>query len=164
MATSSRSGARSGRAAIGSRATSSLSLISIRQRRHWRSAPGCCHSDRQDTVCSFSSPTPSTMDFAAFKRSLGSDEPPTGIAPAILGLWWDAKGNWERAHEAAQEREDGPGCWVHAYLHRKEGDLENAAYWYRRAGRTAPDIALSKEWERIALALLEGASWQPRAG
>jgi hypothetical protein len=97
-------------------------------------------------------------DYATFKRSLSSSEPPDGLHSAILGLWWDANGNWDKAHDAAQQREDGPGCWVHAYLHRKEGDLANAEYWYRRAGRTAPDISLSDEWEQIARALLDGAA------
>ena len=95
------------------------------------------------------------MNLAAFKRSLDSEDPPTGISTAILGLWWDAKGHWDQAHDAAQKGEDSPGRWVHAYLHRKEGDLGNAAYWYRRAGRAMPDIPLGKEWEQIALALLE---------
>ena len=94
-------------------------------------------------------------DFAAFKRSLASENPPTGIGSALLGLWWDAKGNWDKAHDSAQQREDGAGCWVHAYLHRKEGDLTNAEYWYRRAGRAVPDIPLNKEWEQIAKALLD---------
>ena len=95
------------------------------------------------------------MDFAAFKRSLDSDELPAGMSAAVRCLWWDAKGHWDKAHDAAQEYEDGPGCWVHAYLHRKEGDLENAGYWYRRAGRSMPDSSLNKEWEEIVSALLD---------
>jgi hypothetical protein len=68
---------------------------------------------------------------------------------ALLALWWDAKGDWERAHEIAQEVEGADGAWVHAYLHRKEGDLGNAAYWYRRAGRAMASGDLRVEWEGI---------------
>ena len=93
--------------------------------------------------------------FAAFKRSLASETPPAGISAALLGLWWGAKGNWDRAHDAAQQREDGPACWVHAYLHRKEGDRANADYWYRRAARAAPDVSVDKEWEQITRAVLD---------
>ena len=96
-----------------------------------------------------------SMNFATFKRSVDSEDPPVDISAAALGLWWDAKGHWDKAHDAAQKCEDGSGSWVHAYLHRKEGDLENASYWYRRAGRTMPDIRLSKEWELIVISLLE---------
>ena len=97
------------------------------------------------------------MDFETFKQCLDRGEPPIGMSGALMGLWWDAKGNWDKAHDAAQEREDGPGCWVHAYLHRKEGDLANAEYWYRRAGQSAPQIPLRHEWEQITLVLLDQA-------
>jgi hypothetical protein len=72
----------------------------------------------------------------------------------LLALWWDAKGDWERAHEIAQDVEGADGAWVHAYLHRKEGDLGNAAYWYRRAGRAAGGGDLRVEWEGIVGELL----------
>lgn len=68
---------------------------------------------------------------------------------ALLALWWDGKGDWERAHEIAQDVPDADGAWVHAYLHRKEGDLGNAAYWYRRAGRGVASGDLRTEWEGI---------------
>ena len=97
------------------------------------------------------------MDVAGFKASLAQERPPRGISAALAGLWWDAKGNWTEAHEAAQRQEDAAGAWVHAYLHRKEGDLENARYWYRRAGKPAATTALTREWETIAEALLESA-------
>jgi len=67
----------------------------------------------------------------------------------LLALWWDAKGDWNKAHEVAQEVEAADGAWVHAYLHRKEGDQGNAAYWYRRAGRPIAKGDLRDEWERI---------------
>ena len=69
-----------------------------------------------------------------FRSSLTATEPPTGLTPALAGLWWDAKGDWTRAHESAQQDEGPEGSWVHAYLHRKEGDQDNAAYWHSRAG------------------------------
>ena len=73
---------------------------------------------------------------------------------ALLALWWDAKGDWERAHEIAQDVSGADGAWVHAYLHRKEGDLGNAAYWYRRAGREVATGDLRVEWEGIVGELL----------
>jgi len=66
----------------------------------------------------------------------------------------DAKGDWNKAHNCAQAQEDAIGAWVHAYLHRKEGDMSNAGGWYRRAGKTAAEGALEREWETIAAALL----------
>ncbi|MBS1798370.1 MAG: hypothetical protein JSS95_00950 [Acidobacteria bacterium] len=72
----------------------------------------------------------------------------------LLALWLDAKGDWNRAHEIAQEVAGPDGAWVHAYLHRKESDLGNAAYWYARAGRAVEKGDLSAEWERIAIELL----------
>ena len=68
---------------------------------------------------------------------------------ALLALWWDAKGDWERAHEIAQDVSGADGAWVHAYLHRKEGDLGNAGYWYRQAGRPVGAGDLKVEWEGI---------------
>ena len=69
-----------------------------------------------------------------FHQSLTSAKPPAELTLAVAGLWWDAKGDWTRAHELAQQDEGRDGSWVHAYLHRKEGDQSNAVYWYRRAG------------------------------
>jgi hypothetical protein len=80
--------------------------------------------------------------------------PPDQLEGLLLALWWDAKGDWNRAHEIAQDVSGADGAWVHAYLHRKEGDLGNAAYWYARAGRPVAKDDLSAEWERIAVALL----------
>jgi hypothetical protein len=72
----------------------------------------------------------------------------------LLALWWDAKGDWSRAHEIAQDIGGADGAWVHAYLHRKEGDTGNAAYWYRRAGRAVGRGDLNEEWEQIVRSLL----------
>ncbi|MBI3709363.1 MAG: hypothetical protein HY246_17045 [Proteobacteria bacterium] len=95
------------------------------------------------------------MDLKSFKRSVSSTAPPAGVGPAVQGLWWDAKGDWDKAHDCAQAQDDEIGAWVHAYLHRKEGDASNAGYWYRRAGKTAATGALAAEWDAIARALLK---------
>jgi hypothetical protein len=97
------------------------------------------------------------MDFQHFKKSVAAKAPPGGLSPAALALWWDAKGDWDKAHASAQEGEDKAGAWVHAYLHRKEGDLSNAGYWYRRAGKAVATSALEAEWEAIARALLKNS-------
>ena len=94
------------------------------------------------------------MNLEDFRRSLAHHEPPEAISHALAGLWWDAKGDWRKAHESAQQDEGTPGAWVHAYLHRKEGDSSNAAYWYRRAGKTPSRKSLEDEWTEITAALL----------
>ena len=94
------------------------------------------------------------MDLAVFKASLAHATPPQGLEPALAALWQLAKGNWQSAHELAQSQEDARGSWVHAHLHRVEGDAANAGYWYRRAGRPHSPAPLPQEWEEIAAALL----------
>lgn len=94
------------------------------------------------------------MDLAAFRASLSASAPPPRATPALRALWLDAKGDWDGAHEAAQADGGGDGDWVHAYLHRKEGDVGNAGYWYRRAGRPVSKAPLAEEWAAIAVALL----------
>ena len=83
-----------------------------------------------------------------------AEGPPPDLAPPLLALWWDARGDWAAAHEAAQAGEDATSAWVHAYLHRREGDLSNAGYWYRRAGKVMPAGTLDEEWRALATALL----------
>lgn len=95
------------------------------------------------------------MSFDEFRRSLTATEPPPGLSDALFALWWDAKGDWERAHESAQEDKTRNGSWVHAYLHRKEGDHSNAGYWYSRAGKPVCWESLESEWISIARTLLE---------
>jgi hypothetical protein len=73
---------------------------------------------------------------------------------ALLALWWDAKGDWARAHEIAQDVGGADGAWVHAYLHRREGDLSNAGYWYRQAGKRVATGDLRVEWEAMVQELL----------
>jgi hypothetical protein len=94
------------------------------------------------------------MTLDDFKRRVSATVPPENISPALRALWHDARGDWESAHGVAQAIEDESGAWVHAYLHRKEGDATNAAYWYRRARKPVATDALSEEWERIVSALL----------
>lgn len=94
------------------------------------------------------------MDLAAFRTSLAGDAPPDGLGLALQALWWEAKGDWDKAHECAQAKEDPAGCWVHAYLHRRGGDFGNAGYWYRRAGKPAATVTLEEEWGAIAGNLL----------
>ncbi len=94
------------------------------------------------------------MTVDEFRATLAADAPPPHLGRPLVALWHDAKGDWDTAHRVAQDVDDECGAWVHAYLHRKEGDASNAAYWYRRAGRPIARVALDKEWEHIAAALL----------
>lgn len=94
------------------------------------------------------------MTFEDFSSSLSEATPPDGLNPVQQALWEDAKGNWERAHQLVQDERTTEAAWVHAYLHRKEGDLANASYWYGRCGRPVCSDALDKEWERIVRAVL----------
>ena len=94
------------------------------------------------------------MTLDEFKRTVAAPAPPADISPALRALWHDARGDWNAAHDAAQSVAGDRGAWVHAYLHRKEGDAANAAYWYRRAGQPVATDPLDREWERIATALL----------
>ncbi|WP_298741835.1 hypothetical protein [uncultured Chitinophaga sp.] len=94
------------------------------------------------------------MTISAFKATLGNPAPPEGLSAPLQAMWWDGKGNWDRAHDIAQDIENGTGSWIHAYLHRKEGDRSNAAYWYSRAGKSMPFSTLEEEWEQLVTALL----------
>src|SRR5947209_10229888 len=97
------------------------------------------------------------MTLQQFRDSLRGDTPPRELSVALAGLWWDAKGDWTRAHESAQQDEGPSGAWVHAYLHRKEGDISNAEYWYNRAGKKHSSVSFEIEWEKIAKALLKAS-------
>jgi hypothetical protein len=96
----------------------------------------------------------SCVTLAEFTRTTSEDTPPSALSPDLLALWHDAKGNWAGAHEVAQNIEGATGAWIHAYLHRKEGDLGNAGYWYRRANKPECREPLDSEWNQIATALL----------
>ena len=94
------------------------------------------------------------MTLREFQHSLQSPTPPANLSPALLALWHDGRGDWDRAHDVAQDIHDAAGSHVHAYLHRKEGDESNAGYWYRRAGVTPASGALDDEWRAMVEALL----------
>ena len=94
------------------------------------------------------------MDLDTFKASLAGAAPPAGVAGTLKALWHLAKGDWHAAHALAQAADDADGAWVHAHLHRVEGDEANAGYWYRRANRPHPKASLQAEWDEIAAALL----------
>jgi hypothetical protein len=94
------------------------------------------------------------MTLHDFKATLDGPRPPERLPPLLTALWLDAKGDWEGAHRVAQDVESDDGAWVHAYLHRKEGDASNAGYWYRRAGKPAAQVALAQEWDDLVSALL----------
>jgi hypothetical protein len=95
------------------------------------------------------------LDLPAFRATLPDDAPPSGLGLPLLALWWSGKGQWNKAHKLVQDDESGEGAWVHAYLHRLEGDPSNAEYWYRRAGRSVPHCELDVEWAEIADTLLK---------
>jgi hypothetical protein len=99
------------------------------------------------------------MTFADFLSSTEKrNSPPSGLSKPLLALWHDRRGEWDEAHTLAQDAGGKEGDWVHAYLHRKEGDQTNAAYWYRLAGRPVSRHALPDEWREIAQELLENTA------
>lgn len=94
------------------------------------------------------------MNVADFIASLDGAAPAPELSAPLAGLWWAAKGDWDRAHQIVQDDSGREAAWVHAYLHRVEGDLGNAGYWYRQAGQVAAKDSLEAEWQRIAATLL----------
>lgn len=94
------------------------------------------------------------MTIDEFKESLLLPSAPQVISNHLKALWYDAKGNWEKAHTIIQDIEDKNAAWIHAYLHRKEGDIFNADYWYSRAGRKRPALSLQEEWETMVEKLI----------
>lgn len=94
------------------------------------------------------------MNFEQFKQTLSLKDPPDSLSIYLKALWFDGNEDWEKAHNIIQDAEDVNASWIHAYLHRKEGDTSNADYWYRRAGRKRPTAGLHDEWEDIVKALI----------
>jgi hypothetical protein len=94
------------------------------------------------------------MTITEFKDSLKQSSPPSQLNNLLQALWYDANGDWEAAHNVAQDIHSKEGSWIHAYLHRKEGDLGNASYWYLRANQPVSNKSLTEEWEEIAKAML----------
>ena len=94
------------------------------------------------------------MNVKEFRASVAEGAPRAGLSVPQVALWWDAKGDWARAHELVDELETGDGMAVHAYLHRKEGSTSNAEYWYERVGRGFERPTFDAEWEALVQALL----------
>ena len=95
------------------------------------------------------------MTFEQFQQSRSQPSPPSAISEHLKALWYDGKGDWEQSHNIIQDIGDADAAWIHAYLHRKEGDVGNADYWYRRAGKKRPAVSLEEEWETIAKKIIE---------
>ena len=89
-----------------------------------------------------------------FKNTLAGNTPADNLSVYLKALWFDAKGEWEKAHTLIQDVPDKTAAWIHAYLHRKEGDVWNADYWYTKANRKRPSLSLEQEWEEIVSSLL----------
>lgn len=95
---------------------------------------------------------------SAFRQSLADHDPPRDKSLPLQALWWAAKGDWNKAHAIAQNDESADAAWVHAYLHRVEGDSANARYWYAQAGRPPATAGIEAEWDTIVATLLGGAA------
>ena len=89
-----------------------------------------------------------------FKQSLNLAQPVNGLPVQLKSLWYDGKGDWQKAHAEVDHLNDESSAWVHAYLHRKEGDSRNADYWYHKARQIRPNVSLKEEWEQLVLQLL----------
>ena len=94
------------------------------------------------------------MNIDGFIKSVDNEGPPPDLSGTLNSLWWDKKGDWDKAHAIAQDIPTVQGSAVHAYLHREEGVLWNADYWYSRAGRMRPDMSLEEEWRRLVEEML----------
>lgn len=95
---------------------------------------------------------------ASFKNSLTNESPNSSFSPVLKSLWYDCKGDWEKAHAQVDQLKDKHSAWVHAYLHRKEGDVWNADYWYTKANKKRPSISLEEEWEYLVSAFISNES------
>lgn len=104
---------------------------------------------------------PVVMTLDEFNQTLLREEPPADLMPALLALWWSGKDDWETAHRIVMDATDKESAWVHAYLHRVEGDLANASYWYRQAKRSVATGPTVSEWETIAAKLIQDHRTRP---
>lgn len=95
------------------------------------------------------------MTIQDFKNSLQQSAAPKELDDVQQALWYDGKGNWDKAHAMIQDNNDSKSAWIHAYLHRKEGDTFNAQYWYTRAGKEMPQTTLQEEWENLVDVLVK---------
>jgi hypothetical protein len=94
------------------------------------------------------------MNLTDFNESISSNNPQAEMSVYLKALWYDAKDDWDKAHQLIQDLHDRNASWIHAYLHRKEGDIGNADYWYNKAGKKRPAISLPEEWEHIVAVFL----------
>lgn len=94
------------------------------------------------------------MNFKEYLNCIANQSPPSQLSETLTSLWWDKKGNWDTAHTIAQDIATKEGSAIHAYLHREEGVLWNADYWYTRAGRKRPSISLEDEWKLLVQEML----------
>jgi len=90
-----------------------------------------------------------------FKESLNLEQPASELSVQLRSLWYDGKGDWHQAHAQVDQLSDQVSAWVHAYLHRKEGDIWNADYWYNKARQKRPNLSLQEEWEQLVLQFLD---------
>lgn len=97
------------------------------------------------------------MTYDEFIKSLSGNQPPQKISAELKALWFDGKDDWESSHNIAQDINDRNGSWIHAYLHRKEGDIFNARYWYSKAGKNEPAQSLEEEWEALVKNFIQQA-------
>jgi hypothetical protein len=95
------------------------------------------------------------VKLADFKQTLSRSEPPAKVPKSLAAMWWAGKGDWNEAHRLVMDADGQDAAWIHAYLHRVEGDLDNARYWYREAHRRPADGPFQQEWEQIVSALLD---------
>ena len=95
------------------------------------------------------------MTLEEFVSTIQDDNPPAGLQPLLLALWYDGHGNWDKSHQITQDIESREAAHIHAYLHRKEGDIWNADYWYKRAGAKRPFVSLETEWKSLVEHLLQ---------
>ena len=95
------------------------------------------------------------MNLADFSQSLTDNQPPISISIYLQSLWWDGKENWEKSHQLIQDLPDKKAAWIHAYLHRKEGDVWNADYWYNRAGKKRPSCSLQEKWTSLVNEMMD---------
>lgn len=95
------------------------------------------------------------MTYGEFIKSFSDNQPPQNLSAVLKALWYDGKDDWESSHNIAQDIHDKNGSWIHAYLHRKEGDISNARYWYSMAGKKEPSMSLSEEWEYLVKQFIE---------
>jgi hypothetical protein len=102
-------------------------------------------------------PAKTVASLADFRASLSGAAPAPGFDAPLTALWWAAKGGWDEAHKIVQDESTAEAAWAHAYLHRVEGDLGNAGYWYRQAGKPVASGSLESEWDGIVSALLGSA-------